>query len=160
MHHIGESVYEHTIRVSYDAYKIAKKFGWDYKATAIGGILHDFYDKPWQSNKIKKPFLQKHGFVHAEQARLNAKKYFPEFMNEKVEDIIKKHMFPLNKRPPKYKESWLISFIDKADSMEFIMHPRIFFKLMFLKNKEQKVTNEHSYIKLLKRKISDIEKKK
>ena len=39
-------------------------------------------------------------------------------MNKKVEDIIKKHMFPLNSRPPRYKESWLISIVDKYVSME------------------------------------------
>ena len=133
MHHIGESVYEHTLRVSFDSYKIAKKVGWDYKAAAIGGILHDFYDKPWQTSKEKTPFLKKHGFVHAEQARKNALKYFPEKINPKIEDIIKKHMFPLNKRPPKYKESWLITLVDKADSIDFLMHPSILYRLFFKK---------------------------
>lgn len=131
MHHIGESVYEHTLKVSFDSYKIAKKLGWDYQASAIGGLLHDFYDKPWQDIHEKKTFFQKHGFVHAEEARKNALKYFPEKMSPKIEDIIKKHMFPLNKRPPKYKESWLISFIDKTDSIDFLMHPRILLHIFF-----------------------------
>lgn len=153
MHHIGESVYEHTLRVSFDAYKIAKKFHWDYKAAAIGGLLHDFYDKPWQQNTEKTPFLKKHGFVHAEQARQNALKYFPEKINPKIEDIIKKHMFPLNKRPPRYKESWLISFVDKADSMDFIMHPKMLYRIFFHKEIEKEHKNKKAFIKSIKKKL-------
>jgi len=154
LHHIGESVYEHTLRVSFDSYKIAKRFGWDYQAAAIGGLLHDFYENPWQTSTEKKPFLKKHGFVHAEEARQNAWKYFPEEMNLKIEDIIRKHMFPLNKRPPKYKESWLISFVDKADSMDFIMHPKILLKLMFHKEIEaHRKLNKRNFIKSMKRKL-------
>lgn len=154
MHHIGESVYDHTMRVSFDSYNIAKKIGWDYKAAAIGGLLHDFYDKPWQTDVEKKPFFQKHGFVHAEQARKNASKFFPDLMNPRIEDIIKKHMFPLNKRPPKYKESWLISFVDKADSMDFLMHPRALFKLFFRKEiEETKKKTGKNMIRILKKKL-------
>ncbi len=151
IHHANESVYEHTLRVSYDSYKIAKRLSWDYKAAAIGGLLHDFYYEPWQNNKKKTPFLKKHGFVHAEQARQNAWKYFPEDMNLKVDDIIKKHMFPLNKRPPKYKESWLISIVDKADSMTFLLHPIYIYNLMFPKDEED-ITSE-GFIKKIKERL-------
>jgi uncharacterized protein len=49
----------------------------------------------------------------------NAKKYFS--INEIEEDIIKKHMWPLTLIPPKYKESFIISFADKyLSSKEFI----------------------------------------
>lgn len=155
MHHIGESVYAHTLRVSFDSYKIAKRLHWDYKAAAIGGLLHDFYDKPWQNNHEKTPFLKKHGFVHAEQARINALKYFPEDINKKIEDIIQKHMFPLNKRPPKYKESWLISLVDKADSMDFLMHPKILFGLMFHKDIKKISKNKKSFLKHVKQKLQE-----
>lgn len=153
MHHIGESVYNHTLRVSYDSYKIAKRLGWDYQAAAIGGLLHDFYDKPWQNDSEKKPFFQKHGFVHAEQARVNAWKYFPEKMNLKIEDIIRKHMFPLNKSLPKYRESWLISFVDKADSMDFVMHPRELIHLFFKKEINEVPKTKHKFIKSIKQKV-------
>ena len=154
MHHIGESVYEHTLRVSFDAYTIAKRLKWDDKAAAIGGLLHDFYDHPWQNAHEKKPFLQKHGFVHAEEARKNAWRIFPELMNEKIDDIIKKHMFPLNKSLPCYKESWLISFVDKADSMDFIMHPKLLLKLLFHREiTNQKEMSKHHFLKYLKKKL-------
>ncbi len=127
-HHYNESVYDHVLRVSYDCFKIGKKKNLDYKALAIAGLLHDFYDKPWQSDFEKKPFFQKHGFTHAENARCNAKKYFPKLMNEKIESMISTHMFPLNKRIPKYKESWILTLVDKADSLDFLFHPLLMSK--------------------------------
>ena len=55
-HHENESVYEHCLEVSYLAYKIAKKYGFDYKSAAIGGLLHDFYPYPWQYTEEEKSF--------------------------------------------------------------------------------------------------------
>ncbi len=137
-HHYNESVYDHVLRVSYDCYKIGKKLHLDYKSLAIAGLLHDFYDKPWQSDFEKKPLFQRHGFVHAEQARVNAIKYFPNLVDDKIGDMIKTHMFPLNKRLPKYKESWILTLVDKADSMDFLFHP------LLMSSKFRKKTIEKS----------------
>ena len=41
-------------------------------------------------------------------------------MNKKVENIILRHMFPLNIVPPKYLESWLITLTDKYVSLEVV----------------------------------------
>ena len=75
-HHINRSVYDHSLYVSYYSYKIAKFLHLDIKSTAIGGLLHDFYDEPWLGVEVKKT-KEKHGFVHAKKALINAKKYFP-----------------------------------------------------------------------------------
>lgn len=91
-------------------------------------MLHDFYDKPWQDCFEKTKFFEKHGFVHAEQARINSIKHFPILVDEKIASMIKTHMFPLNKKIPEYKESWLLTFIDKVDSMEFLLHPTLLSK--------------------------------
>ena len=40
------------------------------------------------------------------------------FLNEKTENVILRHMFPLNIVPPKNKEAWLITFVDKYVSCE------------------------------------------
>ena len=117
-HHGNKSVYDHSLAVSILSYRIAKKFKFDYKSAAIGGLLHDFYYKPWQEEKDPRPFFKKHGFSHAGEALENSKNYFPDLMNKKTEDIIKKHMFPLNIKPPRYKESWVITCVDKYVSME------------------------------------------
>lgn len=123
-HHGDISVYEHSLAVSKYAYIIAKKLGYDYKSAAIGGLLHDFYDQPWQDNQEKKTFFQQHGFIHAKQALNNSKKIFPELMNKRIENIIERHMFPLNKIPPKYIESWIVNLCDKYVSLEVIKEPK------------------------------------
>lgn len=122
-HHFKESVYEHVLRVSYNCYKIGKKLHLDYKSLAIAGLLHDFYDKSWQDSLDKKPFFEQHGFVHAKEAKNNSLKYFPNLMNKKIESMIETHMFPLNIKLPKYKESWVLTIVDKINSMDFILHP-------------------------------------
>lgn len=122
-HHGDESVYDHSLKISIISYKFAKIMGLDYKSAAIGGLLHDFYDKPWQNNKVKTKFFKQHGFIHAKQALENSKKLFPKYMNKKTENIILRHMFPLNIVPPKYIESWIITFVDKYVSMEIFNEP-------------------------------------
>lgn len=132
-HHGTISVYDHSLRVSILAYKISKKFkNMDSESVAIGGLLHDFYFKDWQSYKEKRPFFKKHGFVHAKEALENSEIIFPSLMNEKVKNIILRHMFPLNKIPPKYKESWLVSFADKLVSLETLLQPKCLIKLLGL----------------------------
>ena len=56
-HHGETSVYDHSLAVSYTSYRICRFFGLDKKSAAIGGLLHDFYYKPWQENKTKKKFV-------------------------------------------------------------------------------------------------------
>ena len=41
--HHGISRFDHSLKVSYKAYKFAKKNNLDYKAVAVGGLLHDFF---------------------------------------------------------------------------------------------------------------------
>ena len=135
-HHGDISVYDHSLAVSKLAYLLAKKMNKDYKSAAIGGLLHDFYDKPWQDNNEKKPLLKKHGFVHAKEALKNSQKYFKEYMNDIIENSIERHMFPLNITPPKYIEGWLLVLIDKVDSIDFLIHPSAFIKCFI--NKEAK----------------------
>lgn len=122
-HHGEQSVYDHSLKISIISYKIAKTMGLDYKSAAIGGLLHDFYDKPWQENKEKTKFFKQHGFVHARQALENSKKYFPQYINKKTKNIILRHMFPLNIVPPLYLESWIITIVDKYVSMEIFNEP-------------------------------------
>ena len=129
-HHGSITVYDHSLAVSRFSYKVAKFIKRDYIVAAIGGLLHDFYYKPWQGNSKSKKLLEKHGFVHAKEARDNAKIYFPEYMNEKIENIILRHMFPLNKIPPKYIEGWIVTIADKCVSCEVLFHPS-FFKYLF-----------------------------
>lgn len=131
-HHGSISVYEHSLKVSMLAYKLSKLFKVvDSKSIAIGALLHDFYSTPWQSKPNEKNFFKKHGFTHANEAYLNTAKYFPEVVNDKVKDIIIKHMFPLNVSLPKYKESWIVTLSDKLVSLEVVKKPLFFIALFF-----------------------------
>lgn len=134
-HHDKISVYDHCLAVSKLSYMLARKMKLDYKSAAIGGLLHDFYSKPWQGKKEKTKILDMHGFVHARDALLNSHKYFPELMNEKIDNIILRHMFPLNKIPPKYKEGWIVSIVDKYISLEVFKNPKFIPKLFGIKGK-------------------------
>ena len=42
-HHPGVSCYEHSVFVSYTAFRLAGKWGGDRRAAARGGLLHDLY---------------------------------------------------------------------------------------------------------------------
>lgn len=133
MKHHDDSVFEHCVKVSFEAFKMAKRKNLDINVCAIAGLLHDFYPEAWQySEKLEKldesyrnRFLPNHrgsisnlhGFVHARKAMENAIKFYPELMNEKIENSILRHMFPLNPTPPKYMEGWVITLADKKVSL-------------------------------------------
>ncbi len=153
-HHIDESAYEHMMRVAYDCFKIGKRRKMDYKSLTIAAILHDFYEKPWQYNTEHLPLFKRHAFSHAQNAIDNAKRvYGKEVVTKKVESIMKTHMFPLNIKPPTSREGWLLTFIDKVDSIDFILHPIIMFKILRREEYDQEK-------KLTLRKIKKIVKRK
>ena len=136
-HHENESVYDHSMKVAFSSYLCAKKLKLDYKSVAIGGLLHDFYYEDWQNKHVHKKFFQMHGFVHARQALENSKKVFPELMNKKIENIILRHMFPLNITPPKYKESWIVSIMDKKCSMYILKYPKSYLKYIGVRRRHK-----------------------
>lgn len=146
-HHGNITVYEHSLKVSYVAYKISQKFEWlNSSEVAIGGLLHDFYYEPWQENHEKKQQGESHCFVHAFEALRNAKDNFPELLDEVIEDIIEKHMFPLNSALPKYKEAWLITIVDKLVSLEVLKQPEFFERLFEVREKVQYLEKHFSRV--------------
>ncbi len=109
--HHGTTRMNHSLRVSYYSYKIAKALCLDYDQVARAGLLHDFFlDRTTNYEKTKdKVILFTTG--HPKVATINAKKYFS--LTEKEEDMIKTHMFPVDYHIPKYAESWIICTVDK-----------------------------------------------
>lgn len=138
MHHENESVYDHSLEVAYNSYLFAKKHNLNCKDISIGALLHDFYYNSWQESYTKKSFFKMHGFIHAREALNNSRKFFPHLMNKKIEDIILKHMFPLNIRLPKYKETWVVTLIDKKCSLKVLKHPKSLPKYLGFKRKKVK----------------------
>lgn len=110
--HGKTTVLNHMINVAYLSYQYAKKSkkNYDIKSIVRGAMLHDFYLYDWHFKGHKRP----HGFLHPKISYCNAKKYFS--VNKIEKDIILKHMFPLIILPPRYKESWLVSRMDKKVS--------------------------------------------
>ncbi len=118
--HHNSSIYHHVHDVAYLSYRISKYLKLDYRSTARGALLHDFFLYDWRNHDVPDlPRRKFHGLEHPAIAAANAKKHFS--INDMEEDIIKKHMWPLTFIPPKYKESYIVSFADKyLSSKEFI----------------------------------------
>lgn len=96
----------HCVDVAYYSFMITKLFNWDSRSAARAGLLHDmyydadFHDGGWQ-----------HLINHPAVALENAKSICA--LNEIEEDIILKHMWLCTKVPPRFKESFVVTFVDK-----------------------------------------------
>lgn len=106
LHH-GISRFEHSVRVAKMAYRMSKKLGMDYERVTRAALLHDFYTDEDTLKYNAKQTLKTHPSIALD----NAKKYFD--LDKMQENIIEAHMFPLTKKIPTYKESWLVSGADK-----------------------------------------------
>jgi uncharacterized membrane protein len=120
-HHHNSSIYEHVMAVSYFSYRACKFLKLDYRAAARGGLLHDFFLYDWRNHDVPDlPEHKYHGIEHPKIALANAEKHFT--LNDIERDSIIKHMWPLTLVPPKYKESFVVSFADKyLASKEFVI---------------------------------------
>ena len=130
--HYNTSCMEHCIEVAYISYLICKKFNLDYVSVARAGILHDFFLYDWRmphKDKVK----GKHAFSHPRIALNNSKKFFE--LNEKEQDIILKHMWPVTLfKFPRYKETFIITLIDKYSALRsFKKYYVKYFRLQNLK---------------------------
>ncbi len=106
LHH-GISRFEHSVRVARMAYRMSRKLGMDYERVTRAALLHDFYTDEDTKVYNSKETLKTHPSIALD----NAKKYFD--LDKMQENIIESHMFPITKKLPAYKESWLVSSADK-----------------------------------------------
>ena len=107
--HHGISRMEHSVKISYYSYKIAKKLGMDYVSVARGGLLHDFFLNGDERN-CKERFFDT--FTHPKRALNTSIEHFN--INKIEKNIIVSHMFPIYISFPKYKESFLVNLVDKV----------------------------------------------
>ncbi len=105
----GITRFEHSVRVSYYSYKITKFLHLNYKETAIGGLLHDFFISSNDAGKKEKFNMF---FSHPKLALETACREFELTKLEK--DMIRNHMFPTTPAVPKYLESWIVCLVDKC----------------------------------------------
>ena len=147
-YHHNSSIYEHVMDVSYFSYKACKLLKLDHHSAARGALLHDFFLYDWRNHDVPDlPEDKFHGIEHPKIALANAQKHFQ--LNDIETDIIIKHMWPLTLVPPKYKESFIVSFADKyLASKEFVSK----FKEEQIKNRVTKKSGtRHSHKRHKKR---------
>lgn len=118
--HHNSSIYAHVRDVAYFSYRACKFLKLDYRSAARGALLHDFFLYDWRDHDEPELAREKyHGIEHPRIALENAGKHF--MLNDIERDIIVKHMWPLTLVPPKYKESFIVTFADKyLSSREFL----------------------------------------
>ena len=121
----------HSLKVSYYSYVIAKSLKLDYEDVARGGLLHDFYTEEIRKCKKIKDKVLIFSTKHPNSAVINASNNFE--LSEKEVNIIKSHMFPVDYRIPKYAESWIVSLVDKTLSFGEV-YKRFSSKLGYLSN--------------------------
>lgn len=114
--HCNTSCYEHCLHVAYYSYYISKKLGLDYISTARAAMIHDLFLYDWRKKyrDIELPGL--HAFVHPKIALKNGLKFFD--LNPIEQDIIVKHMWPITLPFPRYRETYIVSLMDKYSALK------------------------------------------
>jgi len=110
--HGSQSVYDHSVHVTGMCIRLTRKLNLSVNERALvrGALLHDYFLYDWHSDGPKW-----HGFRHAAISLKNARR---DFSLSKIEaDMIWCHMFPLNFRLPRYRESWILVISDKICSV-------------------------------------------
>lgn len=106
--HRNSTRLDHSISVSYNSYLLAKKWNGDPRATARAGLLHDLFYYDWRTTKFD---AGSHAYMHPRIACKNAAEITE--LSDVEKDIIIKHMWGATIAPPKYKESYIVTLVDK-----------------------------------------------
>ncbi|MCD8118109.1 MAG: HD domain-containing protein [Lachnospiraceae bacterium] len=119
--HASTSVYEHSVHVARVSLKLSRKLHLPVKERSLvrGALLHDYFLYDWH---VPDPSHRLHGFIHAKIALKNARTDFS--LNPTEENIILRHMFPLNPIPPTCLEGWVVCIADKYCAVEEVVRPR------------------------------------
>ena len=95
-HHPGVNCYEHSVFVAYVAFRLARRWGLDYRACARGGLLHDLYLYNCHDSS-----------AHPGNQCLD----HPVFALRNASRLA--HMWPLALHLPRSREAWVVSLADK-----------------------------------------------
>lgn len=100
---------KHSLDVAYYSFMVTKLLHWDSRSAARAGLMHDLFLYDWREESGEGG---NHAFRHPLIALENAKKICSD-LNAVEEDIIKKHMWLITPIPPRYKEGFVVTFVDK-----------------------------------------------
>ncbi len=117
-HHSGTTRFQHSLNVSYYNFRLCRFFRLDAKAGARAGLLHDlfFYDRQEHERVQGEGW---HGVGHPKIAFFNACDLFS--INQVEGDMIVNHMWPLSPRLPRYRETYVITLVDKFCAVAEVM---------------------------------------
>ena len=120
--HGDVSCYDHSLAVALLSVRLASllRIKLDMRSLIRGALLHDYFLYDWHEADKNHRF---HGFIHAGRALRNAERDFSLTAIER--DIIVKHMFPLNPRPPRYRESLIVIAADRICAFREILSPAV-----------------------------------
>lgn len=123
-HHISTTRFQHCLNVSYYSYALCRKLGLNARSAARAGLLHDlfYYDRK-EYNSLREKGQMSHSRMHSLIAVRNAESITEITPLER--DIIEKHMFPMTVKLPKYRESYVITIIDKYCAVLEVCIPKI-----------------------------------
>lgn len=116
--HIHSNRLEHSISVSYYSYLWAKKWHLNEKAVARAGLLHDLFYYDWRNTKFDEGT---HAYMHPRIACKNAEQITT--LSKLEKDIIIKHMWGATMALPRYKESYIVTCVDKYCAVKESMIP-------------------------------------
>ncbi len=102
----------HSLAVAYYSLLFVDKYNikCDKRSLVRGAVLHDYFLYDWHVPDTRGKH-KLHGFTHPSEALKNAKEDFE--LNEIECNIIARHMFPLTPKPPRFRESAIVSLMDK-----------------------------------------------
>jgi uncharacterized protein len=104
--HHDRTALTHSLAVSTRSWAMARRMRLDAVSVARGALLHDFFLYDWREVENSH-----HPTMHARVALANARARFS--LNPMEEDIIVTHMWPIGKPFYSYRESALVSLVDK-----------------------------------------------
>lgn len=117
-HHHHTSTYYHSIGVAYFSLWVIRllRIQCDEEELVYGALLHDYY--LYDCHQKGESF---HLFRHSAISAANAKRDWK--INKVQENMIKRHMFPLTLVPPRYKQSVVVSLVDKGCALYECLSP-------------------------------------
>ena len=122
LHH-GISRHGHCLRVAKWTYNITKKCNLNYKNATRAALMHDFYlDSELETKNCFTALSD-----HTKKAVETASKYYN--LTSLESNIIESHMFPFGHKVPKYKESWVVTLVDKSVALYEMYRYKLSLKL-------------------------------
>lgn len=116
--HLYSNRLDHSISVSYYSYLLAKRWNANPKEAARAGLMHDLFYYDWRTTKFDEGT---HAYMHPRIAAKNAAKLTELTPREK--DAIIKHMWGATIAPPRYKEGYIVTLVDKYCAVKESMSP-------------------------------------